>query len=72
MKRIIRYFTRWAWAPVLKEFVLRQKRAEQEALRISSHANHLFTALDSIANGKSKMPPVLLARLALTIKEGKQ
>lgn len=65
MKRLIRYFTRWAWRPVINEFVLRQVRAEKEAQRISNHATRMYDALQTIAHTKGCIP-VNVARKALT------
>jgi hypothetical protein len=65
MKRIIRYLTRWAWTPVIQEFVLRQVHAEKEARRISNHATRMFDALQTIAYTKG-CTPVLVARKAIT------
>jgi hypothetical protein len=57
MRRLIRYITRWAWAPVLKEFVLRERRAE-------AVAQHLADALGTIAYTPGCIP-VLVARRAI-------
>ena len=65
MKRIIRYITRWAWAPVLKEFVLRQKRAEHVA-------NRLADALGTIAYRPNCIPVQTARRAIRQFQEGKQ
>jgi hypothetical protein len=57
MRRLIRYITRWAWAPVLKEFVLRERRAE-------AVAQHLAGALSLIAYTPGCIP-VQVARRAI-------
>lgn len=41
MKKLIRYFTRWAWRPVIHEFVLRQARAERVAQDLAHTINHI-------------------------------
>jgi len=62
MKSLIRYLTRWAWKPVITEFVLRQVRTEKIA-------NNLARALGYIANGGDL--PVQAARSAIKkFKEG--
>jgi len=65
MKRIIRYFTRWAWAPVLKEFVLRERRAK-------ATAQHLATALGTIAYRPNCIPVQTARRAIRQFQEGKR
>jgi hypothetical protein len=64
MKRLIRYFTRWAWRPVINEFVLRQVRAERTA-------NHLAEALGTIAYTKGCIPVSVARRAINKFKEAK-
>ena len=65
MKTLIRYFTRWAWTPVINEFVLRQVRTERVA-------NHLAEALGTIAFTPGCMPVQVARRAIRQFKEGRQ
>jgi len=64
MRRLIRYITRWAWAPVINEFVLRQVHTERIA-------NHLAEALGTIAFTPGCMPVQVARRAIRQFKETK-
>ncbi len=64
MRRLIRYITRWAWAPVLKEFVLRERACKQQVKTAQDAANHMAQALGTIAYTPGCIP-VLVARRAI-------
>lgn len=65
MKKLIRYFTRWAWTPVINEFVLRQVRTERVA-------NHLAEALGTIAYTPGCIPVQVARKAIKRFKEGRQ